>query len=357
MADDGAIHECLLADDPVRAVQLAALERDLLLLARAYLSLGAVGQAAATYRSIISSSSEAATELAELTSLCQTWLDHPARLRQLFYPPPPPSRSHSGAVVTFESRTSGVHIACSIFVPPSARPRALALYFHGNAEDAHDCEASLCARFHEHGLILVVVEPRGYGRSTRSEPQLTALLDDVEPLVTDEDALERIRAAAGPAAARLPLLIFGRSIGCHVAIHLCALAVALGDQTWAAGLVLDSGTASVRHWESIVAGDDGGASDGRPPVPGRLQTIGVLENRGKMQGLGAYSKLPLLVLHGGDDQLVPLFQARLLHECYPLSRGRAQLVVLEGRGHDDLHHAPQYDAAVGVFVDRVLAAD
>lgn len=357
-----AIEECLISDDPIRAVQLASLHDNPVLLARACLSLGAVGRALDSYGRALECSNHpaAADELEQLLVLRRDWLDHPARIRQLFAPPvQSPARAHAGTVVTFESRASA-RIACSVFAPPTpTSPRGIALYFHGNAEDATDCER-ISDRFHRLGLVLVVVEPRGYGRSSHVAPALTALLDDLEPLVRDDDVLRRVRAAAGPAATYLPVLVFGRSIGCHCAIHVCALAAALGDVTWASGLVLDSGCASVRHWESIVENDDGGASSGRPPVPGGLQTVGVLENRGKLRGLSAYAKLRLLVLHGSVDRLVPPFQAQLLRDCFPRSLGGrplAKLVVLDGCGHNDLDRAPQYDAAVSAFVGEALGRE
>jgi len=77
-----------------------------------------------------------------------------------------------------------------------------------------------------------------------------------------------------------------------------------------------------------------------------------------MQGWSSFERLgqircPTLVLHGTEDRLVPVANARLLADRIP----HAELVLLEGAGH--LYHSEQperADQAVLAFLDRVEAA-
>jgi pimeloyl-ACP methyl ester carboxylesterase len=74
-----------------------------------------------------------------------------------------------------------------------------------------------------------------------------------------------------------------------------------------------------------------------------------------MQGFDSFDglptlTLPVLVLHGTEDRLVPVENARLLAKRIP----GAELLLLEGAGH--VYHSEQpeaADAAVLRFLDRV----
>jgi pimeloyl-ACP methyl ester carboxylesterase len=78
-----------------------------------------------------------------------------------------------------------------------------------------------------------------------------------------------------------------------------------------------------------------------------------------MQGFDACDRLPgirapTLVLHGTEDQMIPVENALMLAERIP----DAELVLLEGAGH--LYHserAEEADAAVLRFIRRHRGAD
>jgi pimeloyl-ACP methyl ester carboxylesterase len=304
----------------------------LLLRARCHMAMGSVTAARAAYARAASMLDEAAAEAAQLEEFTANWLDHPARLAILF-PVPAHHESRSGISIDGHYMAApGVEVAWRIFrghstqhttarqvgcesadqtqvsTSVSKRPwRAVVVYFHGNGETAADLH-SLAPQFTDHGFLLMVVEFRGYGRSSATPPLLSTLLTDAEPLALT-DALDDALADAG-LPRELPACLFGRSIGSHPAIHLAAIGAsnAIAHRTFHA-LILDSGVASVRHWTHRVAEET--PVNGRPPIPGDLRLVGLLENCDKL----AETPIPTLVLYGDADNVVPPFQAELLHRA------------------------------------------
>lgn len=169
------------------------------------------------------------------------------------------------------------------------------------------------------GLHLVVVDFRGYGWSTDTAARASTLLSDAEPLFTD-GCLEEVLRAARIDSRGLPLILFGRSMGSNVAIHLAAL-----RPQRVAGLVLESGIASMSAFalrgnddalqgaEQDAAVAEAAAYDAavaqRPQAGGGVRHVGLLENCDKLGGC----VMPTLVLHGGRDRIVPPAQALQVH--------------------------------------------
>ena len=82
--------------------------------------------------------------------------------------------------------------------------------------------------------------------------------------------------------------------------------------------------------------------------------MGLLENEGKLEDIAAIFHSPLLILHGEDDRRVPPFQAELSMRSYAARATHVRLLRVPGRGHDDLHAAPEYTAAVGLRRGRAV---
>ena len=377
----------------------------LMLRARCHLCMGSVAAARRYYSAACARDAAMAVrvEMLQLHVLTESWLDHPLRVRHLFPAPPRSSALRSSHIAhvrridtTLRTADDSAQLGTSAFVPIASNSsplRALLLCFHGNGECADDY-AQLSPRLHSLGLLPIVVEMRGYGRST-GEPALTAMLSDVEQFATagawqDVSGLGALLIGLPIGLPpQLPLLIFGRSIGGHLAIHLTAsllvhctraqhsackgaqllspttrvpssshnLNNSLASYRMAGlpslkGLLLDSTVASVRNWESFIVDDDGGESAGRPPVPGGLRTVGLLENQGKMRAIGR-TALPVLLLHGAQDSIVPRFQVELLQRCCP----HARVTLLEGRGHNDLGGDPQYWEAMEKFANDAVRSE
>lgn len=89
--------------------------------------------------------------------------------------------------------------------------------------------------------------------------------------------------------------------------------------------------------------------NGQPPIPGDLRLVGLLENCDKL----AETPIPTLVLYGDADNVVPPFQAELLHRASAAGANK-RLVCFPGRGHNDLTHHASYWPSVIDFIDRAL---
>jgi pimeloyl-ACP methyl ester carboxylesterase len=179
--------------------------------------------------------------------------------------------------------------------PPSA---GSILFCHGNGGNVSDrvLHAALLARA---GFDVLLFDPRGYGRST-GRP-------------SEEGTYRDARAARAALAERAEGRVFylGESLGGAVAIEL---ATAHPPD----GLILVSTFTSVRamarkHYPFLPAA---AVPDAYPSLE-RIRRLTV----------------PLLVLHGDRDDLVPLMEGEELYANAPAPK---RLHVLSGAGHNDL---------------------
>jgi fermentation-respiration switch protein FrsA (DUF1100 family) len=175
------------------------------------------------------------------------------------------------------------------------------LLCHGNAGDVTD-RLPYAVLLAAAGLDVLLFDYRGYGRST-GRPSEQGTHADARA------AREALLARDGVDPRRL--IHLGESLGGAVALRLAV-------EHPPAGLVLQSTFTSVRamarhHYPFIPA----------PVVPDAYPSLRLVRDL----------RAPLLVLHGEDDDLVPVGEGRALHDAAPEPK---QLHVFAGRGHNDL---------------------
>lgn len=251
-------------------------------------------------------------------------LDIPAVLSTLFYPRPAlPGRSfvsdaRDGVIPVAE----GVVLGYRLY--PHTPDAPVILYFHGNGEivSDHDFWAS---QYHQAGASLLVVDYRGYGWST-GRPTVSALLADVEPVVA---ALPALLAEVGLSADTL--LVMGRSLGSAPAIH----AAYLFPKRFKS-VIIESGFARAVNLLNRL---------GLPQV----LTDGLDDPVGNDRKLGDVT-LPLLVIHGEQDSLLPVEHGEQLYAAS--AAVHKELVKIAGAGHNDLMFVDSqaYFGAVARFV-------
>jgi ADP-ribosylglycohydrolase/alpha-beta hydrolase superfamily lysophospholipase len=253
------------------------------------------------------------------------FLDDPTFSANVFFPRPDDGEPPSGAW-DLAIPVDGARLHARLH--PAARPLAALILFHGNGEVVSDYDGA-APHFARAGARLAVVDYRGYGRSS-GDPSLGALLADARPVV---DALRPHLAHEGRP---LPILIMGRSLGSAAAAELSR-----SLPRFAAGFVLESGFSDLVAFArrrgvrlDLVAEDD-------------------LEALCPKRKLAA-SSAPLLVLHGAEDTLIPAAEGAANHAAAGTEDKR--LVLVPGRGHNDLSFHPLYWEALGAFVGRAAEA-
>jgi len=242
-------------------------------------------------------------------------LDRPAVRQLMFYPRPDSSPPPAGARDLSIQGDSGVTLHARIY-PGSAEMPSI-LFFHGNGEVVADYD-DISMLYANAGLNLVVCEYRGYGQST-GRPSYTAMMADAHATKTSVMAkLDGLGWTHGR-------YLMGRSLGA-----LSALELAATDPVGFRGMIMESGASGLLGWARFVS-------------PGEEGEWAVLAEA-QRERLAAV-RLPLLTIHGAQDQLIPVERALEAHETAGSSM--KELLVVPGAGHNDLLYAgmrPYFEA-------------
>jgi pimeloyl-ACP methyl ester carboxylesterase len=190
------------------------------------------------------------------------------------------------------------------------------LLFHGNGEVVADYDEA-AVEFLRAGASLSVVDYRGYGQSSGT-PSLRTLVADAQGVL----------AALG---GERPVVVMGRSLGSAAAAELYGAA-----SPAMVGVILESGFSDLR-----------GLVDRRgleSPLRFSDEELAAFDHVPKLRR----GTLPLLVLHGEDDELIDVGEARTAYA----EAGAADktLVVIPSHGHNDVALSPRYWAALAAFL-------
>lgn len=198
-----------------------------------------------------------------------------------------------------------------------AAPHAQIVYFHGNGGNL-SIWAPILAGIARQGYSVLAFDYRGYGMST-GHPTEGGLYRDIDAVVK--------RFWEGPRQ-NVPVVYWGRSLGGTMAAY--AATVRAPD-----GLILESAFPDVR---TLVRMSPPMAvlslfSTYRFPAAEFLQQV----------------KVPVLVMHGDRDSVIPFGQGRALFDSIP---GPKQFFTIRGGDHNDMapRDAHAYSEAVNGFV-------
>ena len=205
------------------------------------------------------------------------------------------------------------------YLPAAGEEIAAAVVFNGNAGNRSD-RVALARRLSAAGISTLLFDYRGYGGN---------------PGRPTEDGLRRDGLAAATFVAGRtdrPLVYFGESLGCGVAVAVAA------DRPPAA-LVLRS------PFTSLV-------DVGRAHYP-FLPVGWLLNDRYPTVDAIRAGTSPLLVVASTDDEIVPY---RLSEKVFAAAAGEKRLVTYEGVGHNDpeLNSGPGLVAEVVAFVRQAI---
>jgi fermentation-respiration switch protein FrsA (DUF1100 family) len=199
------------------------------------------------------------------------------------------------------------------YLPTPGAPVTL-LFFHGNAgnlSDRYDWANSL-SQLPAHVLLM---DYRGYGRS-EGRPDEAGLYRDAEAAyrwLVDEKGTPGDR-----------IVLYGKSLG-------GAPACEIASRFPVGGLILQSTFTSAADMASIMF----------PlfPVGSLLKTR--FDNEAKIRGI----RVPKLLIHSRDDEMLPYRMAERLYEVAPEPR---QLQSYDGAGHNDLISRRGAELAEGI---------
>ncbi len=184
------------------------------------------------------------------------------------------------------------------------------LWFHGNGGNISHRVDELALVHARLGANVFIFDDRGYGKSEGS-PSERGLYRDARA------ALAYLQTRPEPASKPGPgqIVYFGRSLGAAVAIELAA-------EQPPAGLVLVAPFASLGEMARIAY----------PFLPLKW----LLGNRYNSEARISQLHQPVLIMHGDQDEIVPLSQGEKLLEA---ANPPKKFQVLPGAGHNDTYSA------------------
>lgn len=242
-------------------------------------------------------------------------LDRPEIVNNLFYvrKTAPPTHLTDDRIKWGQVTVSDdVSVGYMLYIHNSTAP--VLVFFHGNGEIVTDYEG-MADLYHLCGVSLLVFDYRGYGWS-EGTPLTSQMLPDAETCFL---AVDSILGKNGVVPGR-PIFMKGRSLGSAPAIY-----VAHQHPDKLRGLIIESGYASApslfRRLGIPV-----------PDLPIDDVSLPIYNDR-KMKNIN----LPLLVIHGEQDTIIPVSNGRDLYDVSPAQD--KQLVIIAEAGHNNLLYA------------------
>lgn len=255
-----------------------------------------------------------------------TSIDRSALLKFLFYPRPHATPCPEGAFDLEVPVAPQTSIFCRFY--GGLEKGRWILYFHGNGEVVSDYDA-IAPFYHAKQLNLVVADYRGYGKSTGT-PNFTHLLADAHLI------LKAVREEMSRRGWPTDLWVMGRSMG-----SLAAVELGYHHPDEIRGLVIESGFASVTRLIRHL----------------RLPSHGIDLEPIERERLAVIQKIaiPVLIIHGEWDSLVPLVEAKDLYAH--LGSKDKELVIVPEADHNNVMFVDLelYLSAIQKFIQRTLS--
>lgn len=209
------------------------------------------------------------------------------------------------------------------YTPAGRADAPTVLYLHGARWNLNGSVFRI-ERWVEMGFNVLAIDYRGFGASTEIVPSEASARADVRA------ALAELRRREPEASKRV---LYGHSLGGALAIDLAADPVAADAFS---AVVVESTFTSI---PAVAQGMKWGWLPGLDfAIRQRFESI---DKIGRIQ-------LPLLIIHGREDKLVPPAMAEQLLQA--ATSPRKQLVMLTGAGHSGASRHPGYARAVLDFL-------
>lgn len=218
-------------------------------------------------------------------------------------------------------------------VKPEGDCRGTVVFVHGWSSDGGRM-APLARPLIRAGFACLLVDLPGHGRTGPIEAYHAGYM--VEDLRAVADHLDGVHAA-----------LLGYSFG-----GIGAIVAAASDPRWAALVVLATAVGPMEATEVYLEGKGFPARWFRKTLHRTARRIVGVDPNG-FRGLTHLPslELPILFIHGTDDEVVPVEHGKRLHAAAP--PGLAELLLVEGAGHDALLTNVEAGRRIAAFLERV----
>ena len=237
-----------------------------------------------------------------MTTADYSALDRPEISMNSFYPrrnwTPTPAGAQDFAVPVADD----ISLSCRFF--PVAQGQPTILFFYGNGETAADYD-NIAPIYNQVGVNFFVADYRGYGNSG-GLPYFSLMLSDAHQVLVE---LGNILKSGGFTGG---VFVMGRSMGRHAAFELAANS----PEGALKGVIIESGRPILGNFCYGV----------EPALAEQLEA----GYRAKVASIS----LPALVIHGEQDTLAPVAQAKEMYESF--ASEQKQILTIPGAGHNDL---------------------
>jgi fermentation-respiration switch protein FrsA (DUF1100 family) len=192
------------------------------------------------------------------------------------------------------------------------------VYFHGNSGNCARWQSVARNLSERYAVNVLLIDYREYGKSTGTLSE--------KGLYYDADAAYEYCISRGFTGKNI--VVYGRSIGTAIAVDLAA-------RKSIGALVLESPFSNMRTL----------AREKIPSLSPGFKFEFQFDSIDKIDKINA----PILIFHGTEDTLIPISHSRALYEK---TGKRAQLVEIQGAGHNDISGFLQYEKNLGIFLKR-----
>lgn len=208
------------------------------------------------------------------------------------------------------------------WIPSTDKLAPVILYFHGNASNNGDIVDN-AAIFNQLGLSTLLIDYRGYGKSSSTFPNETRAYEDA---IAAWKYLTEIRQINPD-----NIFVYGHSLGGAIAIELA------NRQPNMAGLITEGTFTSIKEMGRLN------------PLFALLPLNLIVTQRFDSINKIAFLKTPLLMFHGTDDEIIPPEMAKQLFDIAPQPK---QLVFINKAEHNNLHKvgSPEYITSLKQFI-------
>ncbi len=250
-------------------------------------------------------------------------LDTPQILQYIYYPRRDTASAPAGSrdIKITVDETEQVQVACRFYEGSKEWP--VLIYFHGNGEVASDYD-DIAELYTGRKINLLVVDYRGYGKSSGA-PTISSQLHDAVVIYRQLLVEVKERGYTGK------VFVMGRSMGSLSAQEIVFRA---GEEL--PGLIIESGFCCVSRLIKLFN------------LPADREALEEVENAA-IECLHSIS-LPVLVIHGEWDSLVPLAEGQLIYDS--IQTPDKQMLVIPRATHNDIifRDIDRYFGAIEAFV-------